>query len=341
MNREIHLAARPVGTPDDSTFELVDAPMPQPADGEVLVRNVYMSVDPYMRGRMNDVKSYTPPFEVGATLQGGAIGRVVESRHPDFQPGAFVQSALGWRDYFAAPAADLQALPQGDVPLSYYLGVLGMPGLTAYVGLLDMAPPKEGETVFVSGAAGAVGSIVGQIAAIHGCRVVGSAGSDEKVAYLRDDLGFDAVFNYKTLDAGTGLDAALADACPDGLDVYFDNVGGDHLQAALNHINEFGRIAACGSISRYNDAEPAPGPNNLFNVVRRKLRIQGFIVSDHFDRLPAFRADMQRWLKEGAVRSRETVVDGLENAPQAFLGLFRGDNIGKMIVKIAPETEDA
>jgi NADPH-dependent curcumin reductase CurA len=329
-NREIKLAARPDGWPDESNFELVESEAPVVGDGEVLVHNVYMSVDPYMRGRMNDVKSYTPPFALHETLQGGAVGRVEASKHPGFAAGDYVSSNLGWREWFVSDGRGLGRIDTEVAPPEAYLSALGGTGFTAYVGLLDLGQPKPGETVFVSAAAGAVGSITGQIGKIVGCRVVGSAGSDEKVSWLRDELGFDAAFNYKA----TGPEEALAEFCPDGIDVYFDNVGGDHLQAALNHMNPFGRIAACGMISQYNNATPQPGPNNLAAIVRQRLTIRGFILSDHGDRRPDFVRDMAGWLRESRVKDRVTVVDGIENAPRAFIGLLHGENIGKMLVRI-------
>lgn len=335
-NREIRLAARPRGMPDDSTFELVETPLPAPEEGEVLVRNLYMSVDPAMRGRMNDVRSYSPPFEVGEALTGGAIGRVVESRDAALASGDLVTSNRGWREFFTAPASDLARLDQGTRPITDFLGVLGGTGFTAYVGMLDIGQPKAGETVFVSGAAGAVGSVAGQLAKLGDCRVIGSAGSDEKVDWLTRDLGFDAAFNYTTAPP----DEALGSAAPDGVDVYFDNVGYEHLQAAIAHMNDFGRIVACGSISGYNSADPAhprPGPDNLAFIVRKRITMRGFIVSDHADRRAAFRSDMERWLAEGAVRARETIYEGIEQAPAAFLGLFDGSNTGKMLVRLAPE----
>jgi len=299
----------------------------------VLVRNVYMSVDPYMRGRMRDVKSYVPPFEVGKPLEGGALGKVEASNHAEWPVGTYVSSGLGWRDYFVSDGRNLQRVDPGLAPLTQYLGVLGGTGFTAYVGLLDLMEPREGETVFVSGAAGAVGLITGQLAKIRGCRVVGSCGSDEKVRLLTSDFGYDAAFNYKTSD----LEQALSEHCPDEIDIYFDNVGGDHLQAALNHMKDFGRISACGAISLYNLEDPQPGPNNLGNVIRKRLTMRGFIVSDHGDRRAAFQRDMLRWLGEGQVIDRETVVDGLERAPDAFMGLFHGDNVGKMLVRVGDE----
>ena len=329
-SREVRLAARPVGFPKDSDFELAEVTLPDPGAGELLVRNLWMSVDPYMRGRMNDVKSYTPPFALGEAMQGGAIGVVEASNNPQFSVGDHVQHGLGWREYFVSNGQGLGKIDVSIASPEAYMSVLGGTGFTAYVGLLDLGEPKSGETVFVSAAAGAVGSIVGQIAKIKGCRVVGSAGSDEKGALLTGKLGFDSAFNYKTSD----LEEALTRTCPDGIDVYFENVGGDHLQAALNHMNPFGRISACGMISQYNNSEPMPGPNNLSKIVGQRLTIRGFILTDHAARRPAFLADMSQWLREGKVKSEETVVEGIENAASAFMGLLRGENTGKMLVKL-------
>jgi NADPH-dependent curcumin reductase CurA len=331
-SRELRLRARPEALPSGEHFELVEVDVPEPGEGEVLVRNEWMSVDPYMRGRMREGPSYAEPWAVGEAMQGGAVGRVIASGDAAFAGGDLVASNLGWRELALAPREAFMRLDPDVERVSDYLGALGMPGHTAYVGLLDLGQPQAGETVFVSAAAGAVGSVVGQIAKLRGCRVVGSAGSEEKVAWLRDDLGFDAAINYRTTD----LEAGLAEHAPEGVDIYFDNVGHDHLQAALNHLNMHGRVVACGSIAGYNEAEPRPGPNNLGNIVRQRLTIRGFIVSDHADRREAFLADMRRWLAEGEVRSRQTVVEGLERAPEAFLGLFDGTNIGKMVVRIEP-----
>ena len=333
VTREIHLKSRPAGEPSPDDFELVERSLPELGDGEVLVRNVYMSVDPYMRGRMRDVKSYVPPFALGEVLQGGAIGKVEASRHSALAVGDYVSNGLGWRDYFVAAGDSVAKVERKNTPLTQYLGALGGTGFTAYVGLLDLMDPQQGETVFVSGAAGAVGLIAGQLAKIRGCRVIGSAGSDEKVNLLTTEFGYDAAFNYKTTDV---LDA-LREHVPDGIDVYFDNVGGDHLQAALEHMKDFGRISACGSISLYNLEDPAPGPNNMSQIVRKRLTIKGFIVSDHGERRGDFVRDMTRWLEQGDVVDRETVVDGLERAPEAFAGLFSGQNVGKMLVKIGEE----
>jgi NADPH-dependent curcumin reductase CurA len=329
-SREIHLAARPVGEPKPTDFALAEVELPDPGPGELLVRNSFMSVDPYMRGRMNDTRSYVAPFELGAPLDGGAVGEVVGSADDRFPEGRHVLHQLGWREYALVPADQAREIDPELAPASAYLGVLGMPGLTAYVGLLEIAALRDGETVFVSGGAGAVGSLVGQIAKVKGCQVIGSAGSPEKVAHLKDDLGFDAAFDYHDGD----VRALLADAAQDGIDVYFDNVGGDHLEAALAVMRPFGRIALCGAISVYNATEPAPGPRNLPAAIGRRLTLRGFIVSDHFDRFPDFVRDVGGWLREGKISYRETVVEGIERAPEAFIGVLRGENLGKMVVKL-------
>ncbi len=329
---EIRLASRPAGEPEAANFELAETGMPTAGPGQALVRNVYMSVDPYMRGRMRDIKSYTPPFAIGKALDGGAVGIVEESNTDDLSPGDLVSSRFGWRSHFAAHATELQKLDTHGAPLSAFLGVLGMPGMTAYVGLLDLGEPKEGETVFVSAAAGAVGSLVGQIARIKGCRAVGSAGSQDKVDHLVSDLGYDAAFDYHD-----DLNHCLGETCPDGIDVYFENVGGPMLEAVLLHMNMFGRIPVCGMIAHYNDEEPRPGPRTLISIIPKRLRMQGFIVSDHMDRRADFVRDVAGWIAEGKVTYRETIVSGLENAPEAFMGLFRGENTGKMVVQVSDD----
>jgi len=328
--KEIRLASRPKGWPTDETFEFASVELPSPGPGEVLVRNTFMSVDPYMRGRMNDVKSYVPPFEVGKALEGGAIGEVVESGVDGVAPGDLVLHGNGWRSHaLVSQFTKLKSIP--GVSPSHFLGALGMPALTAYVGLLDMASFQSGETVFVSGAAGAVGSLVGQIAKLKGAsRVIGSAGSTDKVAHLTHKLGFDAAFNYRDGD----VRKQLAEAAPDGIDVYFDNVGGDHLEAALWSLNRYGRVAACGSISAYNEEKPPPGPGNLHLIVTNRLTIRGFIILDHNDRFPAMIEEVGSWLASGKLVAEETVVDGLDNAPAAFLGMLRGENTGKMVVRL-------
>ncbi len=329
-SREIRLKSRPVGAPALTDFELAEATLPDPGPGEALVRNLWMSVDPYMRGRMYDRESYVPPFQIGQPLQGGAIGEVVASNDPALKPGDRVESMFGWREAFVAPAAGLQKLPDLNVPTQAFLGVLGMPGMTAYTGLLNIGDPKPGETVFVSGAAGAVGSVVAQIAKIKGCTVVASAGSDAKIAWLKS-RGVDHGVNYKT--CGPLLDAVRA-AAPKGIDVYFDNVGGEHLEVALELARPFARFAECGMIAQYNDTAPRPGPRNLIYVVGKSLKIQGFIVSNYWSQRPQFLADMAGWIAEGKIAWEETVEDGIANAPQAFLNLFSGANTGKMLVKL-------
>jgi len=330
--REIRLVARPTGFPGEDLFEVAETPIPDPGVGQLLVRNAYFSVDPYMRPRMNDVLSYVAPFTLGEAMTGGAVGRVEVSRNPAFAEGDWVLHALGWREWALSDGSGVRKIDPAGAPVSTALGVLGMPGFTAYYGLFEIGRPEEGQTVFVSGAAGAVGSAAGQMAKIAGCRVLGSAGSEDKLAWLRE-LGFDAAFNYRERSAREGL----ADAAPDGIDVYFDNVGGDHLEAAIGAMRLNGRIVACGSISRYNDAEPVAGPRNLFMVVTKRLRMQGYIISDHYDRFPEFLTRAQEWVRDGRLRYRETVIDGIENAPSAFLGLLRGENVGKMLVKVGPD----
>lgn len=335
--REVHLVRRPHGMPDPDDFALVDRDLGEPGDGEVLVANHYFSVDPYMRGRMNDVPSYVPPFRLNEAMDGRAVGEVVASRSDD--PGGpavgdLVTSNLAWHTHGIVPATQVQKVsaPEGVSP-SAFLGVLGAPGLTAWVGLLDKAAFREGDAVFVSGAAGAVGSLAGQLAKLKGAsRVVGSAGSAEKVAWLTDDLGYDAAFNYKD---GAVVDQ-LREAMPDGVDVYFDNVGADHLEAAIACANDFARVAACGAIAHYNDTDenPTPGPRNLFQIVKKRLTIQGFIVTDSMNRMRPFLSEVTPWVAEGRVKFAETVVEGVDHAVDAFRGMLRGENTGKMIVKV-------
>ncbi|MET7933918.1 NADP-dependent oxidoreductase [Streptomyces sp. NPDC005322] len=329
--REWHLVARPDGWPKPEDFALREAPVAEPGPGQVLVRNLYMSVDPYMRGRMNDVKSYVPPFQLDKPMEGGAVGKVLVSNVDGIAPGDHVLHFGGWREYAVADAKQFVKVDPEIAPLSAYLGVLGMTGLTAYAGLLEVASFKEGDAVFVSGAAGAVGSEVGQIAKLKGAsRVVGSAGTDEKVRLLVDEYGFDAAFNYKK----GPVTEQLKEAAPDGIDVYFDNVGGDHLEAAIDRLKVHGRITVCGMIAQYNATEPTPAPRNLALVIGKRLRMQGMLVRDHEDLQPQFFEEVGHWVREGKLHYRETVVKGIENAADAFLGMLRGDNIGKMIVAI-------
>jgi NADPH-dependent curcumin reductase CurA len=333
INREIRLKTRPRGLPRESDFELAQATIDEIGPGEILVGNIYMSVDPYMRGRMDDRKSYVPPFQIGHPLEGGSVGRVIASNGGPFQVGDFVLGMLGWREYFLSDGKDLVKVDPALAPLQAYLGVLGMPGLTAYAGLLHVGELKQGDTVFVSAASGAVGSVVCQIAKLKGCRVVGSAGSDEKVSWLLEEAGIDAAFNYKTVD---DVVAAVGRYCPKGIDLYFENVGGVHLEAALEHMRPFGRIVLCGLISMYNATEPVAGPPNLAYIIGKRLTVRGFIVMDHFDKMPQFFADMGKWIARGDIKWKETIVEGIETAPRALIGLFKGENFGKMIVKVGP-----
>ncbi|MBR7619378.1 NADP-dependent oxidoreductase [Phenylobacterium sp. 20VBR1] len=331
-SREIRLKTRPVGLPTAANFDLVSVDLSAPGPGEVQVRNTWMTVDPYMRGRMNDVKSYTPPFQLGEVLQGGAVGEVIASNDPSLKVGDLVQSGNGWREAFNAPASTVQKLETHGLPPEAFLGVAGMPGLTAYVGLLKIAALKPGDVVFVSGAAGAVGSVVCQIAKLKGHKVIASAGGAEKVKFLKDELGVDVAIDYK---ATPDLTAALMAAAPEGIDVYFENVGGEHLEAALNAAAPYARFAICGMISQYNATAPVPGPRNMALIIGKNLRLEGFIVSNHWDMMPAFIKDLAEWSAAGKLKWKQTVKEGIEKAPEAFLGLFSGDNFGKMLVKLS------
>ncbi|MGI9065349.1 MAG: NADP-dependent oxidoreductase [Pyrinomonadaceae bacterium] len=330
QNKEIRFASRPAGMPTLENFQFVDAQIPQPKDGEVLVRTLYISVDPYLRGRMREGRSYVPPFEVGRVIESGAVGEVIESRSPKFQPGDIVTGMFGWRLYNVVKADGLMKVSPG-VSITTALGVLGMPGLTAYFGLLDIGQPKEGETVVVSGAAGAVGTTVCQIAKIKGCRTVGIAGSDEKNQYLRDELGVDAVINYKTGD----IRQVLKEASPKGIDVYFDNVGGEVSDAVLPLLNHGARIIICGQISLYNLDKPDVGPRPQPYLLVNRAMMQGFIITDYASRFSEGVRELAQWLAAGKLKYAETIVKGFENTPQAFIGLFTGDNLGKQIVKVA------
>src|SRR3954463_1777438 len=335
--REWQLAARPHGEPTPDDFRLVELERPDPADGQVVVRMLAMSVDPYMRGRMRPGPSYAPPWEIGETMQGGAVGRVVASRSADVPEGALVLTNAGWRDVAVLDAAHVGVLPDTDLPPSYHLGVLGMPGLTAWAGLFRVAAFREGDAVFVSGAAGAVGSLVGQFARLRGAsRVVGSAGSPDKVRWLTGELGLDAAFDYHD---GRVADL-LATAGPQGIAGHLHHVGGEHLEAAMGALHVHGRAALCGSISTYNAIEPPPGPRNFGGLmVSKRLRLEGFLVGDHTDLRPQFAERVAGWLRSGDLVVRETVREGLDQAVPAFLDLLRGGNTGKMIVRLAPDTE--
>jgi NADPH-dependent curcumin reductase CurA len=329
MSREIQLVSRPSGMLTVDNFAIVQTQLEPLQAGQVLVRNHYLSVDPYMRGRMNEGKSYVPPFELGKGLEGGAVGEVIESRTEEFKPGDAVTSNYGWREYFSAPPQALHRVSGEVQPLSVYLGALGMTGMTAWAGL-NLVEVKAGDVVFISGAAGAVGNVAGQLAKLRGCRVIGAAGSPEKIKFLQEDCGFDVAFDYK---AGPVLEQ-LNRAAPDGIDVYFDNVGGEMLEAALSALRVHGRIIACGSISGYNEAKPKPGPSNLFNMIGKRLTMKGLIVGDWLDRQAEFEQEVGGYFRAGKLKNKETEVVGIDQAVGAFIGLFEGKNIGKMVVKL-------
>ncbi len=330
ISREICLASRPQGIPSAANFTVTQSVLEPLQDQQVLVRNLFMSVDPYMRGRMNEGKSYVPPFEINHPLEGGAVGEVVESRAPGFKAGDAVLSSYGWREYVIASPAALHPVSRQVQPLSAYLGVLGMTGMTAWAGL-KLAEIKAGDVVYISGAAGAVGHVAGQLAKLRGCRVIGSAGSLEKVVFLREACGFDVAFNYRV---GPVLEQLNVEA-PDGIDVYFDNVGGDTLEAALSALRVHGRIIACGAISGYNAEKPRPGPSNLANMIAKRLTMKGLMVTDWLDRQGEFENEVGGYFRAGKLKSHETVVEGIDQAVGAFIGLFAGKNLGKMVVKLA------
>ena len=332
INRQILLIKRPIGLPDESCFKLVISEIPRPADGQVLLRTLFLSVDPYMRGRMNDRRSYVAPFQLNEVLTGGIVGEVVESKSSNFVEGNFVVGNFGWQDYSIADEKEVRKVNPEIAPVSTALGVLGMPGLTAYFGLLDIGKPKQGETVVVSGAAGAVGMIVGQIAKIYGCRVVGITGSEKKTIYLVTELGFDTAVNYKAVPH---LRKALKEACPNGVDIFFDNVGGDISDAAISLINNNARIPLCGQISLYNEAQIPMGPRLQPRLLTFSALMKGFIVHNYADRFDEGIRQLSDWLKEKKLKYAEHIVEGLENAPKAFIGLFSGDNLGKQIVKVS------
>ncbi|HXG15495.1 MAG TPA: NADP-dependent oxidoreductase [Calidithermus sp.] len=331
-NQRVVLARRPHGAPRLEDFRLEEVPVPAPDPGQVLCRTIYLSLDPYMRGRLREERSYARRVELGEVIVGGTVGQVVESRHPGFRTGDFVLGAGGWQTFAVAEGRSLRRLDPEAAPLSTALGVLGMPGLTAWVGLLDIGRPRPGQTVVVSAAAGAVGSVVGQLAKIQGCRAVGVAGTPDKCRWVVEALGFDAAVCHRSDD----LVGALREACPDGIDVYFDNVGGRVLEAVLRLVNVGARIPLCGLVAEYNAPEPPPGPN-LRPVLFNRVTIQGFIVSDHAHREPQFLEDMGRWVREGRVRYREDIVEGLARAPEAFIGLLEGRNFGKLLVRVTPD----
>ena len=328
-NMQVLLAQRPTGMVKKSHFKIVRTPIPEIAEGQFLVRNRYLSLDPYMRGRMSESKSYVQPVAIGDVMVGGTVGEVTASKHPDFHAGDAVLGAMGWQSYGVSDGTGITRIQDRRIPLSAYLGVMGMPGVTAYVGLLDIGNPKTGETVVVSAAAGAVGSMVGQIAKIKGCRAVGIAGGPEKCRYVVEELGLDACVDYKA----DRLWEDLAQAAPAGIDVYFDNVGGPIFDTVLNRMNPFGRISVCGMISQYNTLKPY-GIRNFRAILIQRLTMRGFIVSDHAARWSEALAQIGQWLIEGRIRYRETITQGLENAPAAFIGLLTGKNLGKQLVKL-------
>jgi hypothetical protein len=332
MNRQITLAARPVGMPKESDFRLEESPMPRPGGGEVLVRALYLSVDPYVRSRLTGVTTYARGLDLGEVIVGGVVGSVLESNDPRYAPGDTVEGMLGWREYAVAPAKSLRKIDPAAGPISSALYVLGMPGLTAYFGLLDICRPHAGESVVVSGAAGAVGSLVGQIARIKRCRVIGIAGSHEKVRFLTGELGFDAAFSYRETP---DYDAKLKELCPNGVDVYFDNVGGTVTDAVMRRIATNARVAVCGQISQYNAVESQTGPRWLSQLIVRQAKVEGFLVSQFAPRFEEGLRQLSAWLKEGRIQYREDVVNGLEHAPRAFIRMLEGKNIGKQLVKVA------
>jgi NADPH-dependent curcumin reductase CurA len=333
VSREICLTEYPAGMPSENNFKLVRVEIQEPTkEGEFLVRNIWMSVDPYMRGRMRkDGNSYIPPFQLGQPLEGACIGQVIASKNKQFAVGEFVLGMNGWREYWLSNGLDVIKVNPKLAPIQSFLGTFGMTGLTAYIGLLKIGEVKQNDTIFVSAASGAVGSIVCQIAKINGCHVIGSAGSEEKVKWLIDEGGIDYAFNYKQMN---DISAELLKICPNGIDIYFDNVGGKHLEAALSNMKTFGKIVLCGMISQYNANSPIPGPSNLFLAITNRLKLQGFIVRDHYDSMNEFHDAMAKWVGEGKIKWKETIIEGIENAPKAFLGLFKGENFGKMLVKI-------
>jgi NADPH-dependent curcumin reductase CurA len=331
-NREIVLIKRPDGMPKEEDFRLIETDMPKCKDGMVLVKTLYLSVDPYMRGRMSGVKTYISPFELDKTITGGIVGEVVETGSPDLKVGDIITGTLGWRDYNVADSREVRKINPDIAPVSAALGILGMPGLTAYFGLLDIGKPSSGETVVVSGAAGAVGTVVGQIAKISGCRVVGIAGSDVKTEYLVHELGFDAAINYKTT---SDIKKALKDACPHGVDVYFDNVGGEISDAVMPLLNHKARIVLCGQISQYNINKPDVGPRIQTYLLIKSAMMKGFIVMDYADRSEEGIRQLAQWISQKKLKYAEHVIEGLENAPKAFIGLFKGENLGKQLVKVS------
>ena len=332
MNRQITLAARPAGYPKQSDFSMVEGPAPSPAEGQVLIRIIYLSLDPYMRGRMNDGSSYAPGLKIGDVMVGGTVGKVVESKHPEYRKGDIVEAWLGWQEYAVSDGSDLRKVDPNLAPVSTALGVLGMPGLTAYFGMLEVAQPRAGDVVVISGAAGAVGSVAGQIAKIQGCRVVGIAGTDAKINYLVGELGFDAAFNYKSVE---NYYQVLREICPDGIDVYFDNVGGTITDAVFRLLRSRARVAVCGQVSQYNLEKPEVGPRILPALLVKQARAEGFLVSQFAQRSAEGLQQLAKWVRERKIKYREDIVEGIQNAPVAFIGMLQGHNMGKQLVKLS------
>jgi NADPH-dependent curcumin reductase CurA len=336
-NRQILLASRPHGEPGPQNFQLVETPAPEPGPGQMLLRTIYLSLDPYMRGRMSDAPSYAPPVEVGHVMEGGTVCQVVTSHLPKYQAGDIVSARAGWQEYYLTDGKDAQKVNPGLGPISYVLGVLGMPGLTAYGGLLNIGKPRAGETLVVAAAAGAVGSVVGQIARIKGCRVVGIAGGEAKCRFVKEELKFDECLDHRQPD----LPGRLKAACPKGIGIYFENVGGPVFDAVLPLLNNFARIPLCGLIAHYNDTALPAGPDRmpllLRHILVKRLTFQGFIVVDYFPQFAEFFADMSGWVREGRVKCREDITDGLENAPRELIGLLKGENFGKKIIRVSPD----
>lgn len=331
MNQVILLNERPKGEPNDETFRFTEEEKPKPQDGEVLLKTKYVSVDPYLRGRMRDEKSYIEPFEVGKPISSLIIAEVETSKNDNFKEGDFVSGMLAWKQYQTSNGKNLQKVDADQAPLTAYLSILGMTGLTAYFGLLDIGKPKEDETVLVSGAAGAVGSAVGQIAKIKGCKVIGIAGSDEKIEMIKEKFGFDAGINYKT---ASNIQKAIAEKAPDGVDIYYDNVGGEILDAALANIARNGRIINCGAISLYNTTKTPTGPRVETTLIKKSVLMKGFTVGDYQERFSEGMQEMAKWLQADKLEFEETIIDGFDAIPKAFMGLFSGENKGKMLVKV-------
>lgn len=335
QNEEIQFVSRPEGFPNEKTFRFVTTEVPTPNENEILVKTLYLSVDPYMRGRMSEGKSYVEPFQIDQALAGGVVGEVIQSKSSNFQKGDIVTGILAWARYQTVQDTTIQKVDPSIAPISTSLGVLGMPGATAYFGLTDIGQPKEGETVVVSGAAGAVGMIVGQIAKIKGARVIGIAGSQEKIDYLINELNFDAAINYKDSDFGM----KLAEACTDGVDVYFENVGGDIADEVFKHLNVNARVPVCGAISSYNNKEIDRGPRVQTTLIKNRVLMKGFLVLDYSNRFPEGMKQLAGWIMEGKIKYEETIIEGFENTPEAFVGLFKGTNLGKLLVKVAEPSQ--